>query len=155
MPLPWRADSPAAGFSDSPAAGFSDGSHSGAGNGAASTADSGANGATPAAPWLPQPPNWPSYARDTQANDPASHLSLYRKALALRRELKLGTGSLQWAEKYCTEDSLAFLNGSTLVLINTGSEPLALPAGTVIARSLPALGDSAELESSEAIWLKL
>lgn len=128
VPLPWRADSPAAGFSD---------------------------GATPAAPWLPQPLDWSSYARDTQVNDPASHLSLYRKALALRSELKLGTGSLQWAEDYCSENSLAFLNETTLVLINTGSEPMTLPAGTVIARSLPTLGDSAQLESSEAIWLKL
>ena len=133
VPLPWRAESPAAGFSDG----------------------TGSDGTTPAAPWLPQPLDWSGYARDAQANDPASHLSLYRKALALRRELKLGTGSLQWAEDYCTENSLAFLNGTTLVLINTGSEPLELPAGSVLARSLPALGDSAELESSEAIWLKL
>lgn len=128
VPLPWRTESPSAGFSD---------------------------GAAPAAPWLPQPLDWSDYARDAQANDPASHLALYRKALALRRELNLGTGSLAWAEEYCTEHSLAFLNGSTLVLINTGSESLSLPAGIVIARSLPALGDSAELESSEAIWLKL
>ncbi|WP_104112048.1 glycoside hydrolase family 13 protein [Arthrobacter sp. N199823] len=140
VPLPWVAGSPAAGFSD------------GSGAGVAGTQD---DGATPSAPWLPQPLDWSSYARDSQANDPASHLSLYRKALALRRELQLGTGSLQWAEEYCSEGSLAFLNGSTLVLINTGNEPLRLPAGTVIARSLPDLGDNAELESSEAIWLKL
>ncbi|SEE79709.1 alpha-glucosidase [Arthrobacter alpinus] len=129
IPLPWRADSHAAGFSD---------------------------GATePAAPWLPQPADWQSYARDTQAGDPASHLALYSNALKLRRELKLGTGSLQWAEEFCTEHSLAFLNGSTLVLLNTGTEPLQLPGGTILARSLPELGDSAQLESSEAIWLKL
>lgn len=129
IPLPWRSGSQAAGFSD---------------------------GATaPAAPWLPQPSDWQSYARDTQAGDPASHLSLYRQALRIRSELKLGTGSLQWAEDYCTADTLAFLNGDILVLINTGSDPLPLPAGAVIARSLPELGESSQLESSEAVWLKL
>ena len=66
-------------------------------------------------------------ARDTQANDPASHLSLYRKALALRRECQLGTGSLQWAEEYCSEGSLAFLNGNTLVLITPVTNPCHCP----------------------------
>ncbi len=129
IPLPWRSAGQSAGFSD--------------------------GAAEPAEPWLPQPSDWESYARDAQASDPASHLAVYRHALRTRRELQLGTGSLKWAEEYSTEHSLAFLNGDTLVILNTGSEPMQLPRGTVIARSLPALGDNAQLESSEAVWLKL
>ncbi|PYI39525.1 alpha-amylase [Arthrobacter psychrolactophilus] len=136
IPLPWRGESPAAGFSD-----------------AATTSGDGSAEAT--APWLPQPLDWQSYARDAQASDPTSHLAMYQHALATRRELGLGTGSLQWAEDFCSERSLAFLNGDTLVILNTGSDAMDLPHGTVIARSLPSRGDNTQLESSEAIWLKL
>ncbi|MHA7306553.1 glycoside hydrolase family 13 protein [Arthrobacter sp. TMN-49] len=129
IPLPWRAASPGAGFSD------------------------GSN--EPTAPWLPQPADWNGYARDTQAASPTSHLALYQRALRSRRDRALGTGSLQWAEDYCTDHSLGFLNGNTLVLINTGDAPLQLPAGTVIMRSNPQLGEQSELESSEAIWLEV
>lgn len=139
VPLPWRADSPAAGFSDA------DGD----------SASEDADGTGPATPWLPQPAGWETYARDAQAGDPASHLTLYRAALKLRRELWLGTGALQWAEEFCTGASLAFLNGDTLVLINMGGAPVPMPAGTILARSLSGRGDSRELESSEAVWLKL
>lgn len=107
------------------------------------------------APWLPQPEGWERYARDALANHPASHLSLYRAALKLRRELQLGTGSLAWAEEWCTADTLAFLNGDTMALINMGGTSVPLPAGTVIARSVTGLGGTLELESSEALWLKL
>ncbi len=53
----------------------------------------------------------------------------------LRRELGLGRGSLAWAEEWCTDTCLAFLNGTTLVLINVGHEPVELPAGRVLLRS--------------------
>ena len=49
--------------------------------------------------------------------------------LALRRELGLGSGSLSWLEDWCTDSSLAYLNGDTLVVMNVGHEPLELPAG--------------------------
>jgi alpha-glucosidase len=128
IPLPWRSAAPTAGFSDGDAA---------------------------ARPWLPQPEQWAGYARDVQAADPSSHLAMYGNALRIRRERSLGTGGLQWAERYCTGASLGFLNGSTLVLLNTGSSPLELPHGTVLQRSNPQAGDSRQLESSEAIWLSM
>lgn len=61
IPLPWKKDAPAFGFSaDVP-------------------------GAAAPATWLPQPDWFRSYAVDGEEGDPASPLSLYRRALALRR----------------------------------------------------------------------
>ncbi len=134
VPLPWRSGEPHAGF--------------GAG----------------ADPWLPQPASFDSLARDAQAASPSSHLTLYRTMLQLRRELELGTGSLAWVEEWCTDSSLAFLNGSTLVLLNVGHEPVELPAGVVLLRSTPDADagyapDTADagrpLAGGETVWLAL
>ena len=66
VPIPWRADAPAYGFSPS--------------------------GAT----WLPQPAEWATLAREAQVDDPASTLSLYRALLDGRRAHDLGDGTLEW-----------------------------------------------------------
>ena len=105
VPLPWRAAERHSGFGD--------GDH----------------------PWLPQPESFTELARDAQAEDPSSHLNLYRRMLAARRELGLGRGSLSWAEEWCTGSSLAFLNGDVLVVMNMGNESLELPAGEMLLRS--------------------
>ncbi len=55
--------------------------------------------ASPAAPWLPQPPEWGGYSAEAQLGDPDSFLSLYRAALRLRREHPaLGRGTLRWLD---------------------------------------------------------
>jgi alpha-glucosidase len=90
VPLPWRSTEPHAGFGDG------------------------------LDPWLPQPESWPALARDKQEVDPASHLNLYREMLAARAAYGLGRGSLAWVEDYCTGSSLAYLNGTTLVMMNVG-----------------------------------
>lgn len=66
VPIPWRADAPALGFSP--------------------TGKS----------WLPQPESFAALARDLQVEDPNSTLALYRDALALRRNYALGDGKLEW-----------------------------------------------------------
>ncbi len=68
VPIPWEADSPAAGFSPTGAS------------------------------WLPQPEYWASYARDAQHQDPGSTLNLYAALLRLRREHALGGGALAWLD---------------------------------------------------------
>jgi alpha-glucosidase len=68
VPLPWTGTSPPYGFGP-------DGSR----------------------PWLPQPADWAGFTVRAQAEDPASMLSLYRRALRLRRdEAALGDGELRW-----------------------------------------------------------
>ena len=131
VPLPWRADESNFGFSDAP------------------------DMAAAAEPWLPQPPAWGGYAREHQREQADSHLTMYRTALAARRRLSLGDGTLAWVDKYCTETSLGYLNGSTLVLINTGTAPMSLPAGSILHRSCPAAGTADQLHSGETIWLAL
>lgn len=135
VPLPWRAGEPNAGF----------------GHGQD--------------PWLPQPESFARLARDVQAASASSHLSLYKRMLELRRQLDLGRGSLSWYEDLCTDTSLAFLNGSTLVLLNVGHEPLELPSGRVLLRSSTPpqtgydAGDMAgaghPLSSGETVWLEI
>ena len=73
-------------------------------------------------------------ARDVQEGDPDSTLWLYRTLLAARRDLNLGAGELTWLSGY-PDDVLAFSNGDLTVVANLGAEPVALPAGTLIAAS--------------------
>jgi len=121
VPIPWDADAPAYGFSP--------------------TGQS----------WLPQPAEWARFARDAQAGDPASTLSLYRTLLAERRAHGLGAGTLEWIDGF-GDDVLAFRNGDVTVLSNIGSEPVALPAGDVLAASEPVTGGS--LPADTTVWLR-
>ncbi|WP_422935537.1 glycoside hydrolase family 13 protein [Sinomonas sp. P47F7] len=121
VPLPWTSSGPAYGFSPSGAS------------------------------WLPQPGLWAELARDAQAADPASHLSLYREALGLRREHDLGAGSLAWADELSVGGVLAFVNGTILVMLNLGCAPVELPPGEVLASSAP-VGNA--LGPGEAVWLR-
>ncbi len=120
VPLPWVAAAPAFGFS--------------------STGDS----------WLPQPADWATLARDAQAADPDSTLSLYRALIAARRAARLGAGTLEWLEGFGS-DVVAFRNGNVTVIGNTGSTPIALPDGIVIAAS--GRVDGGLLPGDTTVWL--
>ncbi|WEG09064.1 glycoside hydrolase family 13 protein [Microbacterium horticulturae] len=121
VPLPWVGDAPAYGFN------------------------------TTGASWLPQPPEWARLARDVEAEDAASTLSLYTTLLTERRARGLGTGTLKWVEGYDAE-VVAFRNGNVTVIANLGSEPVALPAGSVIVASGP-LAD-ASLPTDTTVWVQ-
>ncbi|UOE43821.1 glycoside hydrolase family 13 protein [Agromyces larvae] len=123
VPLPWEAAAPSYGFGPSDAA------------------------------WLPQPAQWAELARDRQTGDPRSTLSLYRDALALRRSLDLGAGALAWATDLgLPSDVVAFRNAGVLVVANTGTSPVALPAGEVLLASEP-LADGT-LPADTTAWLR-
>ena len=68
VPIPWEADTPAAGFSPTGAS------------------------------WLPQPVGWDGYARDTQRGIAGSTLEFYRASLSARRAHSLGTGDIEWLD---------------------------------------------------------
>ena len=121
VPLPWQADKPAFGFSP--------------------TGES----------WLPQPADWTTYARDAQDGVSGSTLELYRRALALRAEFALGTGSVEWLEGY-GDAVVAFRNGGVIVIANTGDVPVELPAGEVLLGS-EAITEAA-LESDCTVWIR-
>lgn len=121
VPIPWEAEAPAFGFS--------------------------ATGAS----WLPQPANWPTYARDVQNGAPGSTLELYRQALALRAEHGLGLGTLTWVDGY-PADVIAYRNGNVLVIANTGEAPIDLPSGSEVLLASAAI-DSV-LEPDTTVWLR-
>lgn len=119
---------------------------------------------SPAPAWLPQPESWARFSAAANEADPDSVLHLYRKALALRKELQLGEGDLRWyagadaaTDLTRNQDVLAFQNGSTLVLINMGSEDLSLPPElaekTPMISSLPHPTPGI-LAANQTLWLR-
>jgi alpha-glucosidase len=102
--------------------------------------------------WLPQPEIYAEYARDLQDGVADSTLEMYKHAIRLRGELGLGDGSFEWVAKFTNDRALGFRNGELLVIHNFGDEPLALPAGEIVARSQK--GDSLSLEPNTTVWLK-
>ncbi|WP_432862452.1 glycoside hydrolase family 13 protein [Microbispora rosea] len=66
--------------------------------------------------WLPMPPDWRGLSVEAQLRDGASMLSLYRTALALRREHpELGDGTLTWLDS--PAGTLAFRRGDAFVCV--------------------------------------
>ncbi|MEF3402618.1 glycoside hydrolase family 13 protein [Agromyces sp. CCNWLW203] len=120
VPLPWEATAPSYGFGPTDAS------------------------------WLPQPEQWASLARDVQQGDPASTLSLYRDALALRRARDLGAGTLEWLPGY-PESVVAFRNGDVVVIANAGDSPVELPEGDVLLSSEAI--DGRALPADTTVWL--
>ncbi|MEV7998349.1 glycoside hydrolase family 13 protein [Pseudarthrobacter oxydans] len=125
VPLPWEAAAPAFGFN--------------------STGES----------WLPQPEEWAALSRDVQDRDGSSVLSLYRRALGLRRAMKLGAGSLDWLEGSSAPDCVTFVNNGVLVMMNMGYAPVDLPGLEIL---LSTDGDAAaqrKLGPAQCIWLRM
>jgi alpha-glucosidase len=84
-------------------------------------------------PWLPQPRTWASLTADAQAADPASMLSLYRAALALRATHPgLAGEGFAWVDG-TPDDALHFEREAGFrCLVNFGPEPLPLPSGAAV-----------------------
>jgi len=132
VPLPWEAGKPAYGFSP---------------NGEA---------------WLPQPSGWDQYAAQSQYGDSDSTFEMYKAALALRKDLHLGTGSLAWVEAGLAgadpENTIALVNNDVLVVLNLEGDPVQLPNGAEIlltSGDLSITDDGTYLPARTAVWAKL
>jgi alpha-glucosidase len=125
VPLPWEAAAPAAGFN--------------------STGVS----------WLPQPGGWEALSRDVQAADETSVLSLYRRALGLRRELGLGSGSLGWLDGVAGTECIAFVNNGVLLMMNMGTATVELPALEVLLATDGEEAAQRKLGPAQCIWLRM
>jgi alpha-glucosidase len=113
-------------------------------------------------PWLPQPDRWADLSVAAQQDDPDSTLSLYRSALALRRDLgALGDGQLRWLPSP-SPDVLAFerpakgTDGRAVICVaNLGADTVTVadllgPATPVLASGpLPAPGT---VPPDTAVW---
>jgi alpha-glucosidase len=126
VPLPWAGETPPFGFSPP--------------------------GAT-AAPWLPQPRSWRSLTVAAEEGDPASMLSLYRRALALRRrEPALGDGSMRWLDE--PPGVLAFERpGGFVCVLNMSTVDVDLPAHETMLVASGPLRDG-RLPADSAVWLR-
>lgn len=104
--------------------------------------------------WLPQPEIYSSYSRDRQDGIEGSTLELYKHALKMRAQLKLGEGSFEWVPEFTRETSLGYRNGDILVVHNFGEEPLELPYGEVIASSFHGMDSARSLAADQTVWLR-
>ena len=110
-------------------------------------------------PWLPQPEAYGELAVDQQAGVEGSTLELYRTLLEYRRRHRFGHGGLTWDAR-CSDTVIAYRNVSgdgartLLVVTNTGTEPVALPEGQVIAASGSLTEDGAVPQDTTA-WVRL
>ena len=110
-------------------------------------ADGDSYGFGSAAGWLPQPAGFAPLAVTAQLADPDSTLRLYRRALGLRRELQTEE-SLEWVPAD-SSDVLHFVRpGGWHCITNFGTEPVALPAGTVRVASGPLTGGRLPAETT-------
>ena len=107
--------------------------------------------------WLPQPVTWAAHTAERQQGDPASMLSLYQQALALRRRhAALGDGTMEWLD--VGTHALAFRRepGFTCV-VNLGADDLALPdelvAGSEVVLASHPLADRRRIPSDTTVWL--
>ena len=105
--------------------------------------------------WLPQPDIYAGYSRDQQDGVNGSTLELYKQALKLRKKLKLGEGSFDWAPEFVSDTSLGYKNGDVLVVHNFGRSPIELPKGEVLASSLHGMTSGHDLAADQTVWLKL
>jgi alpha-glucosidase len=96
IPLPWTAGGPTFGFGE----------------------PGGSQG------WLPQPAWFGAYARETQAQDPTSMLTLYRRILRARRVFLADAPALEWLPS--PDPVLAFQRGIVTCATNFGAEPVAV-----------------------------
>ncbi|MGC4941992.1 glycoside hydrolase family 13 protein [Kribbella sp. DT2] len=98
---------------------------------------------------LLQPKWFGGYSVEAQQSDPDSTLSLYRKALAVRRGLQTGEG-LEWVDG--VEWALHFRRpGGWQSITNFGAAPIELPEGAVVLSSAPLEGE--KLPTDTTAWL--
>ena len=105
------------------------------------------NGFSSAAGWLPQPSSYAGLSRKSQEGRAGSTLELYQAALKLRKKLALGEGSFDWVEQ---SEVLSYLNGSTTISHNFGSQPKEIQ-GTILIRSGSQDGP---LQPNETVWTR-
>jgi alpha-glucosidase len=107
-----------------------------------------------ATPWLPQPPDWKGLTAQAQSGDPSSMLSLYRSAIALRRdELGLHDSAMAWIDLH--PQVLAYCRGAAFAcVVNMSGVSVALPDHeSLLLASGPLDGD--RIPPDTAVWLRM
>lgn len=120
VPMPWQGDQPPFGFS--------------------------VNRET----WLPIPPEWATLTVQAQLTNPASTLSLYRRAIEMRTGRSEFDGPLTFTS---AEDGvLSFVrSGGLRCVLNTGDDAVVLPDGHLLLASGPLVDNT--LPPDTAVWV--
>lgn len=133
VPLPWDASLPSFGFSP-------EGS---------------------AKPWLPQPPQFASYAARQQADDSSSFLCLTQELIHKRHHLFPRSTPINWLVTD-SPDVLAFRRSDAACIVNFGTNPYSIPdewMKEVICTSAKDSLETAEgktyLQPDKAVWLQM
>jgi alpha-glucosidase len=106
-------------------------------------------------PWLPQPAAWEELSVAAQDTDPASTLSMYRRALEIRRtDEGLRGDAFAWLTE--PDGALHFERGSGFrCLVNVSGRPIALPAAsTLLVRSDAPTAAGDPLPPGAAAWYR-
>jgi alpha-glucosidase len=120
VPIPWSGDAPPYGF-----------------------------GPEGTIPWIPQPGSWGRLTVEAQAADPASTLSFYQAALAVRRTFATTAGD-DVVLLDAGPDVVAFRRGDIVCHLNCGVSAVAVPDGRVLLCSGRRPGDP-----DTATWLQV
>ncbi|WP_058234446.1 glycoside hydrolase family 13 protein [Devriesea agamarum] len=128
VPIPWEADAPAFGFSPTGAS------------------------------WLPQPEYFRQYAADSQTGVAGSTLEMYRQALRLRREYRLGSSDMTWCDDLAP-GVLTLQVGQITVYLNTSEHTVPLPDGAQVLltsadQEQPKRDHAPQLAPDTAIWVR-
>jgi alpha-glucosidase len=105
--------------------------------------------------WLPQPDWFAGFAADRQSADPGSVLSLYRSALARRREVfDDPTERLDWLDVSTEDEVLAYRRGDAVVVTVFGPTALAVPPewGRVVLSTVDVV--DGRLPGPASAWLR-
>lgn len=106
-----------------------------------------------AEPWLPMP-EWSEHSVEAQASDPNSFWTLYRSALAQRRQNPaLGDGTLTWTSEPAGPEVVDFTREPGFRCIVNFGAPVALPEGEILLASEALEGDM--LGTDQAVWLRV
>ena len=103
-------------------------------------------------PWLPQPAVFAQYTVEAEEKDPHSMLSLYKQALAIRKEDDaLGDGPFAWID--LGPSALAFQRGDDFISVtNFDDQALELPNGELILASTELV--DGKLPTDSTAWLR-
>lgn len=127
VPIPWDSKGPAYGFN------------------------------TTGATWLPQPPEYAGMAVSAQEQDDFAHLALYRRLIALRRQLALGKVAPTVSVE-AIGDLIVYATDTVAVLVNFGAGQCQIPetyhGGEVLALSAVGAYCDGVLAGDAAVWLR-
>jgi alpha-glucosidase len=101
---------------------------------------------------LPQPEWYKNYAVDVQDGNPSSTLTLYRRAIQLRKSLQT-VEELTWIKHWFSKTILHFArpNGWHSIT-NFGAKPIKLPKGRVLLSNLPLV--DGKLPANGTAWVQ-